>query len=104
MAGWASSTHYDMQFYGDGARDVSDEIFDAVMLKIGEYCRGAPVRAKVILVGHNLADDDTDALGIFHVGDTRYFLVMTSAFMIVIDLHFVRNDVIAEFIDTTVYL
>ena len=104
MAGWRSASHYDMQFYGDGAADVPDEIFDAVMLKIGEYARGAPMRAKVLLVGHNLADDDMDAVGICHVGDTRYFLVMTNAFMIVMDLHFVRNDIIAEFIDTTIYL
>ena len=104
MAGWQSASHFDMQFYGDAAADVPDEIFDAVMLKIAEYARGPPVRAKVLLLGHNLGEDEMDAVGTFHVGDTRYFVVMTNAFMIVMDLHFVRNDIIAEFIDTTIYL
>ena len=104
MAGWGAASHYDMQFYGDGAGDVPDEIFDAVMLKIGEYARGSPVRAKVILIGHTLDDDDEDAVGIFHVGETRYFVLITSAFLIVMDLHFVRNEIVGEFLDTTVYL
>ena len=104
MARWRESNEYDMSWYGVGANHVPEEIFNDVMRKIGEYARGAPVRAKVILASHTLADDDMDALGICEVRGTHYFLVITNAFMLVMDLHYARNEIVASLLDSTIHL
>ena len=104
MARWGEASDYDMSWYGVRADEVPEEIFNDVMLKIGEYARGAPVRAKVVLAQNTLEDDDMDALCIIEVHGTYYFLVITNAFMLVMDLHYARNNIVAELLESTIHL
>ena len=95
---------YDISFHGIGFNEIEDDILNDVLVKIGQYARGAPVRAKVILVRHVLPDDDMDALGIFKVGFNYYFVGISNAFMIVMDLHYVKSSLIARYLDRTIHL
>ena len=93
-----------MSWFGNGAEDVTDEIFQAVARKIGQYALGAPVRAKVMLIERTDVDDSRDVLGIVEVNGTHYFLVITNAFLLVMDLHYARHEAVARLLESTIHL
>ena len=104
MARWSNSSAYEISMFGDGVNDVSEETCNLVMLKIRQYARGAPVRAKVILVERTDVGDDRDVLGIVEINRTRYFLVITNTFLLVMDLHYARHEVIYRLLESTIQI
>ena len=104
MARWRNSTEFEISWHGEGANDVADEIFDLVLEKVRLYARGAPVRAKVILVERTDTDNGSDTLGIVEVNGTHYFLLITNGFLLVMDLHYARNEAVCRLLESTIHL
>ncbi len=98
MAPWSDDEEYQITWFGINADEVDQELHDTVMAKIAEYSRGAPVRAKVVFLQRTL-HDTLDSVGVFRVGDTLYFAALTNSFMVVMDLHYVKNSIISRYLD-----
>ena len=104
MARWRDDIDYEVLFYGGDYSHISDGTLHDINQTIIRYARGAPVRAKVLFLGHVLGRDDEDANAIFHVGNTYYFVAVTSTYMVVMDLHYVRNSMICRYWDSIIHL
>ena len=98
------SSAFEMTWIGDGVNDVSAELLALVESALRRYSCGAPVRATVVLVERMDADNGRDTLGIVEVNGTHYFLLITDVFLLIMDLHYARNEAVARLLDSTVHI
>ena len=104
MARRRGSSEFEMTWIGDGVNEVSAEMVALVEYKLQQYSRGAPVRATVILVERTDTDNGRDTLGIVEVNGTYYFLLITNVFLLIMDLHYARNEAVAHLLDFTIHI
>ena len=93
MAGWLGRSVY-VDFIGCNAEHLSQEIKDMLFEKIKSFSRRPPVRAKVVLIENDNVTEE-DQIGIVKVRDIYYFLCLLTDYLIVMDLHYVENGLIA---------
>ena len=101
MERWNDDNNYNISWYGINANQVPRHLYDNVMAKIAEYTRGPPVRAKVVMIDR-IVQDRYDSLGIVRVNGTLYLVALTNMFMIKVDLHYVKNDIVSMFLDNVI--
>ena len=98
MERWQVDRHYNISWFGINATQVTPQLYEAVMHKIVEYTRGPPVRAKVVVIERSVSDT-YDSVGILRVRGSLYLVGITNAFMVMVDLHYVKNELVSMFID-----
>ena len=98
------SSAFEMTWIGNGVNDVSAELVALVEAALRRYSCGAPVRATVVLVERMDTDNGRDTLGIVEVNGTYYFLLITNVFLLIMDLHYARNEAVAHLLDFTIHI
>ena len=98
MERWHEERRYNISWYGINATQVTQQLYDEVMDKIREYTRGPPVRAKVVIVQRSVSDT-YDSIGILRVRTSLYLVGITNSFLIMVDLHYVKNEIVSMFLD-----
>ena len=103
MERWNEENNYNISWFGINANQVPIELYHDVMVKIVEFTRGPPVRAKVVIIDR-IMQDTYDSLGIFRVNGTLYLVGLTNHFMILTDLHYAKNNIVSMFLDQIIDL
>ena len=87
-------------------RDV-DSLTDGQKLflkdKIHEYARRLPVKAKVVMIEKE-NQNEPDAIALAKVNETLYFVGITVGWMVIMDLHYVKNSIIAQLWEDNRYI
>ena len=101
MERWQVERRYNISWYGINASQVTPQLYEAVMEKIREYTRGPPVRAKVVMIERSVSDRYA-SLGILRVRTSLYLVGISNAFLIMVDLHYVKNEIVSMFLDNII--
>ena len=89
---------YHITWMGSNVAEIDQAQRQFVMTKIMEYCRGAPVRAKVMHI-QNTIEYTEDSIGVCTVHGMLYFLSISDGFLFIIDMHYIKNALIAQLLE-----
>ena len=97
MTGW-EGVYVDFEFLGLNEESLTREKKVFLVRKIQSFSRLPPVRAKVVLIENDNVTEE-DQIAVAKVNGIHYFIVCLAEYLIVMDLHYVRNDIIAQLLD-----
>ena len=97
MTGW-EGVYVDFEFLGLNAESLTQEKKVFLVRTIQSFSRRPPVRAKVVLIENDNVTEE-DQIAVAKVHGIHYFIVCLAEYLIVMDLHYVRHDIIAQLLE-----
>ena len=84
-----------IRFYGDNAANLEETMKWQIYLMVLSVSRGPPTRAKVVLVENGEHFTENQWL-MMRKNDTTYFVGIYPGFVVVMDLHYVKDRIIGH--------